>query len=312
MKIHHWNKLNDKEKEVLKRQKVILVAGPIDITRKRIVEIINLYKSEENVLFGCLESRYIDGFEDSLQFKSLTLERLARVKEVKKVMCYFQKDLKYIIRELKPKVIIFVNGSWQGQIHYRKDYWEAVGIKSEIKLISPFSSEKEAINYSIKIQRQYDSSKLFKNSHKYSDAEIFQILEKKRKESWDWIGQPTAALVKNGEILALAHNRVVPYESYQMHFGSLRELMQTPAQEMMETQMTNHAETELMEIARRLSIKLQGVALYASIFPCPICAKMISRTPIKRIVYSQDHNLGNTFGYKVLEKSGVKLKRVVL
>jgi len=111
--------------------------------------------------------------------------------------------------------------------------------------------------------------------------------------------------------LAVAFNRVVPYQAYQMHFGSIREKNHIPAQEMLETQLTNHAEVEILELARRQRINLKGATFYINIFPCPICAKMLSRTEINGITYSQDHNLGNDIGYKVLKISGKKIKRVV-
>jgi dCMP deaminase len=312
---YDWNKLSDKDKKNLAAlKKVTFIAGPVLMGTKRIDQILtNL--SDSAVLFGCLKDEWIPGLEGFLQFAPLKVEKLNKLKsrEAEKlaVLNHFQKDLKYIIRELKPKIVVFINGSWFQQIHYRKEFWEAVNIAAKIRLETPFTSEYEAKRFAKKIEAIYEAEKLYSKSKKYSDKEIFQILEKKRRHSWDWCGQPTAALVRNGRILALTHNRVMPYQAFQMHEGSIREKLQVPAQEMIETHLTNHAEVEMLEVARRGKIRLENTSLYMNIFPCPVCAKMLARTPIKRIVYEQDHNLGNTIGYKVLEASGVKIRRVV-
>ncbi|MBU0975799.1 MAG: deaminase [Patescibacteria group bacterium] len=316
MKILDWNKLNDKDKKKLTgSRKLAFVAGPVQMSDKRVRELISEL-SECQLLFGCLKDEWIPGLEGFLQFSPLKIEELNKPKsrpiEKPAILSHFQKDLKYIIRELKPKVVVFINGSWFQQIHYRKEFWEAVSVGAKIELKSPFVNEAEAKRFTKKIEENYEAEKLYSKTKKYSDREIFQILEKKRRHSWDWCGQPTAALVRNGRILALTHNRVMSYQAYQMHDGSIREKFQVPAQEMIETHLTNHAEVEMLEVARRERIRLENTSLYMNIFPCPVCAKMLARTPIRKVVYAQDHNLGNTIGYKVLEASGVKLKRVVV
>lgn len=318
-----WNKLSDKDRKKLSVvRKLTFVAGPVRLSKRRIKQIItNL--ANTSLLFGCLKDDEIPGLEDSPQFLPLRLEELQKAVGLRspcltagrkaRVLYHFHKDIKYIIKELKPSKVIFVNGSWAGQIHYRSEYWKALDVGAKVELISPFSSEREARNYKLRIKNEkLKMEKLYSETKKYSDKELLGIAKEVAKASWDWIGQIGAVLAKNGKVLAVAYNRVVPYQAYQMHFGSIREKLHIPAREMLETQLTNHAETEILEIVRRQGINLKGATLYVNVFPCPICAKMLSRTEIGKIVYSQDHNLGNDFGYKVLEMSGKKLKRIVI
>lgn len=325
-----WNKLSDKNKKRLaKVRDLTFVAGPIRISKKRFKQIkTNLV--DGTLLFGCLKDDEIPGLEGSPQFRPLRLQELRKAlgrrlkakgpRSKALILYHFHKDSKYIIKELKPAKVIFVNGSWAGQIHYRSEYWKALEVGAKMELVSPFTSEREAKNFEREAGSPSTSlrtsgkrmAKLYLKTKKYSDRELLGIARSVAKASWDWIGQIGTVLARNGKVLAVAYNRVVPYQAYQMHFGSIREKRHIPAQEMLETQLTNHAESEILEIARRQRINLKGSTLYINIFPCPICAKMLSRTEVERIVYSQDHNLGNDIGYKVLEMSGKKLKRVVI
>ncbi len=279
-------------------------------------------KDDGRLLFGCLKDEWIPGLEESLQFKPLPFEVCGKniskltkdEKQIKSIaiLKHFHKDTKYIIKELKPFKVMFINGSWAGQIHYQSFYWKACDVGAKIELISPFTSDREARRFAMKVCKEYEKTKLYSKTKKYGEKEIFQILNKKRKQSWDWIGQVASALVKGGKILALEHNKVLPYEAYQMHNGSIRERMQIPSQEMIETQLTNHSECEVLESARRRKLNLKGSKLYVNLFPCPVCAKILSRTEIDEIVYCKDYNLGNDIGYKILKMMGKKLKRVVI
>lgn len=315
LEISDWNKLSSKERRRIKNSHdLVFITGPMSMSRKRIKEVVADLKGK-SILFGCLKDEEIPGLEGSPQFLPLRIEdlekSLGRNSKVT-ILKHFHKDLKYIIRELIPSKVIFVNGSWEGPIHYRTEYWKALDMGAKIEIVSPFSSEREAISYEKAICAKLSTSALYKKTKKYSEKELMRLAQDISKYSWDWIGQIGAVFARKGKVLAVAWNRVVPYQSYQMHFGSPREAKQIPSQEMLETQLTNHAECELLEIARRRKINLKGSSLYINMFPCPVCAKILSRTDIERIVYSQDHNVANDIGYKVLAKSKKKMKRVVI
>ena len=170
----------------------------------------------------------------------------------------------------------------------------------------------EARNYTSKIYKRSNIRKLFSERKRYTDEEIMSLAYGISRFSWDWIGQIGAILARNGIIKAFAWNRVLPYEAYQMHEGAPREKLQIPSQEMIETHLTNHAECEILEMCRRKKISMKDAFLYINIFPCPICAKNLSRTDIKGIIYAHDHNLSNDIGYKVLKASGKVFKRLLI
>jgi len=314
MKIFDWNKISSRKKKLLREEKTIFILGPVHISKKRIKDICKLYKG--NILFGCLKDTEIPGLEDSLHFKLLLEEDLIQgLKRVKKanLLKHFHKDTKYIIKELEPKKVIFINGSWSGPLHYRSMYWKAIDRKAEVDIISAFVGEEEAREYQKKIYKErIKPGELYSKRKKYADKELLVLAQKLSCYSWDWIGQIAAVLAKKGKVLALAWNRVLPYEAFQMYDGAPRGRMQIPSQEKLETQLTNHAESEILETCRRECINMKDTFLYINIFPCPICAKNLSQTDIKGIIYSHDHNLSNDIGYKILEAEGKILKRIVI
>lgn len=313
MKSLDWNKLSDKDKKLISKKSITYILGPVNMSVKRIRSIYHAQKGY--ILFGCLKDEEIPGLEGSCQFAPLQLKRLTQAfKTIKKVdiLEHFHKDARYIIKELKPQKVLFVNGSWSGPIHYKSMYWKAIDAGAKIDLISPFKDEREAKRYEKKMITENYEQDMFSERKRYSDRDIMDLTFRISRFSWDWIGQIGAILARDGIIKAFAWNRVLPYEAYQMHEGAPREKMQIPSQEMIETHLTNHAECEILEICRRKKISMKDAFLYINIFPCPICAKNLSRTDIKGIVYAHDHNLANDIGYKALKASGKVLKRLVI
>ncbi|MBN2015389.1 hypothetical protein JW766_00980 [Candidatus Dojkabacteria bacterium] len=312
-----WNNISQKKKDIYKKYtNGVFVAGSMFTTNKKVQEIL-FENIKSRILFGCLKDKEIPGLEGSPQFSPMkkdVLKKFLKNNRNVQILKHFHKDTKNIIKEFKPHKVVFINGSWQGPIHYRSEYWKAIEVGAKIELISPFASEREAKNYEKRIadSQQLTADSLYKKRGKYSDKELMKLASEVSKFSWDWIGQTGAVLAKKGKVLAVAWNRVVPYEAYQMFEGSPREENQIPSQEMLETQLTNHAECEILEIARREKINLKGTSLYINLFPCPICAKMLSRSEIGKIVYSQDHNLGNDIGYRILEMSSKNIRRVII
>ncbi|ADY54391.1 tRNA-adenosine deaminase [Syntrophobotulus glycolicus DSM 8271] len=84
-----------------------------------------------------------------------------------------------------------------------------------------------------------------------------------------------AVIVKNGEILALAHNE--------------KETNQDP---------TAHAEMlAIKRAAQKLGAwRLSGATLYVTLEPCPMCAGAIIQSRIETLVYGADDSKGGAVG----------------
>ncbi len=70
-----------------------------------------------------------------------------------------------------------------------------------------------------------------------------------------------------------------------------------------------HAETMVIDLARRGKIPLESVKLVVLIPPCIMCANVILKTPIRQIFYL--HPYGNDDGVTLLRKHGIHVQKYI-
>jgi deoxycytidylate deaminase len=315
MKSHNWNTTTQSTKQKINKSKPIFIIATRDLSQKRIIELTNVLGSKKQLLWGCAKEKFIEGLEDSIQFKTLSINKLETTLESLKsnldvkILNYHQRDLKYILKELDFSAVIFINGSWYKMIHLKEEFWTIVNKKIPYKFLSPFTSEQDAKDYVNEIQSNYGKEKVYESKKKYTDEQLLKISEDIAKQSFDWVYQTGAVLAKNGKIIASAYNSVVPYESYSMHFGSVREKNYSPPNDQNHYD-TNHAEVELFLRCVKEKIDMNDSTLYINLLPCPTCARMISKSEIREIVYQHDHSEG--YAYKLLTKAGKFVRRVLI
>jgi len=317
MKSYDWNEIAFKNKSEIKEKNYIFIAGSREISTKRVVQLIKTYINKGNILFGILKDDYIEGFEDQPHFKSMDSSKL--IKLVKKVsesklpnsidtIEYNQRDLSSVIEKLVPARAVFINGSWNRMFHLRNEFYILASNKIEFDLVSPFVDEFESKEYLEKIKPLVDSQVKYSKSKKYTDLEIFEIIKLESKRSFATDFQTSCAIVKNNKILALSHNEVVPYETFALHNGSVKEKNFSPANDL-NFYDTVHA--EMIALVKSVDTKdiLNGSSLYINLMPCPTCARILSKTGIQEIVYSQDHSDG--YAIKMFEMAGKTVRRFI-
>jgi dCMP deaminase len=309
LKSLNWQQLKGKDKQNLSQQQPIFVLGPRDISKKRIQQLNQKLAAKRPVVWGCLTDKYIPGLEESPQFKSLTLAKLKNSLEQQKtvgILNYPQRYTKYILKEIAWSAVIVINGSWHKAFHYRPEYYVIAQKQLPYKLVSSFVNETEAKKYLVKIKAELPAIG-FKPNKKYTDKELLEFAARRARHSFDYTFQTGAVLVKDGRVLAAAHNRVLPYETYMLHKGASKEKYLAPPHDLNHFD-TNHAEVELILTALNQGLNLTNASLYINLLPCPICARMLARTPIKEIIYQHDHSQG--YGFKLLTQAGKTLRRI--
>jgi dCMP deaminase len=117
-----------------------------------------------------------------------------------------------------------------------------------------------------------------------------QVLEESTKSA-DWWRSVGAALVKDGKVIALAHNDHMPHEQLSNIYGDTRALFKKGLNINYVT--TAHAEVGVIAEAARKGISSEGAELFLTDFPCPYCARLITKAGIKKIYFLK--------GYAVLE-----------
>ena len=358
-----WNQIKSKNKKTLSKSKPIFIIGSREMSQDRIKSLAKKFldRTKKDILWGCLKEKYIEGLENSPQFRTLplkllketlqgatapwtpsTLERrdMPRASEQEgmlhcsiddriSILTYHQRDLIYIFKEIDFSLIIFINGSWHKMLHTREELWTILDRKIPYKMISPFVDEKDATNYTNNILGSFRKNSLFEKDRRYSDAGIMKVVGKSTMRSFDHTWQtgcllakkknptkysggkggipPSSSDKKDKKILLTAHNKIIPYETYAMHHGSLREKHFTPPNDMNNYD-TIHAEIDLIIQAQKKRISLKGTSLYIDLMPCPTCAKMIAESDIEEVVYRLDHS--NGYAFDLLKKMGKKVRRI--
>jgi dCMP deaminase len=153
------------------------------------------------------------------------------------------------------------------------------------------------------------------NSKKTKDNNIKKILTKiidttktDAKQSSDWWRQVGAVIFEESskKIITIAHNQHLPspYTPYidsdprnSFHKGDNIDLSTAI-----------HAEAALIANAAKKGISLKGTSIYVSTFPCPVCAKQIATSGIKKLYFSDGYSILD--GETILQNSNVEIIKI--
>lgn len=316
-----WEDIAFSSKKVINNLEATFIAAPRELSQKRLVEIIKTYLPKGNVVLGIASEKYILGFGDQPQFKTLrfkmvqqTIEKIWSSSSKYKVYIleYSQKNTQYIYEKLSFKRVVLINGSWRYAFHTQKPFYVLTSQNTPFEYSSPFVDETEARQYADDLA---DTLHLELPKNSLNTEGMLGLAQKAAEASYDYMFQTGIALGKqstgDGQYMPLltAYNQVVPYETYAMHHGAVREKHFSPPNDLNHYD-TVHAESALPVHAQQQGIKLEGTTLFINLLPCPTCSRMLTLTPIKEIVYQIDHSDG--YAVKMLEAAGKKVRRVVL
>lgn len=101
--------------------------------------------------------------------------------------------------------------------------------------------------------------------------------------------QVGAVVVKNKQILATGYNGAPTGITHCDKVGCIRKELNVPSGQRHELCRALHAEQNAFLQAARHGVCLEGGALYITVQPCSICAKMIINAGIKKIVIEGEY-----------------------
>lgn len=144
-------------------------------------------------------------------------------------------------------------------------------------------------------------------SSEKQDQEFIELAYQQAAQSVDQWRQVGAVLVKDGQVLYQKHNHHLP-DDYQPHYqGDLRGNFSKG--EHIDLTTAQHAEASVVAQAAKEGISIAGCDLYVTTFPCPVCAKLLAETGIKRVLFTGGYSMVD--GKRVLEDADIELIRVV-
>lgn len=313
---YNWTELAFGNKSEIRALKATFILAPRELSAKRFVQICKEYLSKSNIILGISKEEHIIGFENQPQFRTLRKKIIENIIEKIRtsnaphkiyILEYSQRDAKHVLEKIHPQKVLLVNGSWNRTFHTREEFYTLVKEKIPYEFISPFSDEDEAKAYATKFVQE-NSVREINPKKKYSQSEIMNLLSNVANKSFDNAFQTGAILAKSGKIIAHAHNKVVPFETFALHYGAIREKELTPPHDTSHYD-TNHAEVSLILQAQKQKIDLTDSELYINLLPCPSCARMICETDIETVYYQHDHSDG--YAVKLLEKAGKRVCRAM-
>ena len=310
--IYDWQDLAFASKQPINNLRAIFIVAPREISQARFKQLIKSYLPQHNIILGLAKEPYVLGFENQPQFRMQQVKPLASlidkindsgVKPKIYQLYYYQRELIYLLDQLDFKKVVFINGSWKYALHTQAPYYALINHHCEYELVSPFCDIVEA--------KIYEANPLIKGI--YSDIEMMNRAITASHYSYDYNFQTGVALGKlfhpdKYKWLTFAYNKVVPYQTYAMHHGALRERFFSPPNDLNYYD-TIHAEIMLVLKSLKQGIKLSNTTLFTNLMPCPNCTRMLCETGITEIVYAIDHSDG--FAVKLLQAAGKKTRRLL-
>jgi dCMP deaminase len=112
-----------------------------------------------------------------------------------------------------------------------------------------------------------------------------------------------AILVKDRRILATGYNGAPRGIRHCEEAGCLRAEKNVPSGERHELCRGLHAEQNAFLQAASFGVSSEGATLYATVYPCSLCAKMAVNAGVKRIVTMGDYP--DDLSKEILEEAGV-------
>jgi len=107
-------------------------------------------------------------------------------------------------------------------------------------------------------------------------------------KSADWWRQVGAVIVRDGIVVAKAHNRHLPTDYHLAAHSDPRSNFDAGTN--LDICTAIHAEASAIAQAARDGIALQGSSLYSTVFPCPNCARLICEAGISKVYYEKGYS----------------------
>ena len=135
------------------------------------------------------------------------------------------------------------------------------------------------------------------------DEEMIREAYKEAKKSSDWWRHVGGVLVKDKTIVIRGYNQGIPSDHTPYQVGAVRDLFK--AGEKPEFANYIHAEQKIISEAAKRGISTDETSLYLTHFPCPVCAKLVAQSGIKKLYFSEGSSVLD--GKQVLKSAGVTL-----
>jgi dCMP deaminase len=139
------------------------------------------------------------------------------------------------------------------------------------------------------------------------DRKFIDLAKEEGTKSSDWWRGVGAVLVdQDRQVIFKTHNHHLPSAHTPYINGDAR--AQFHKGDHIELTTSIHAEATIIALAAKSGIKVEGMSMYVTDFPCPACAKLIAKGGIKKLYYQLGYAVLD--GESVLRDAGVEIVKV--
>ncbi len=125
-------------------------------------------------------------------------------------------------------------------------------------------------------------------------------------KSADWWRHVGAVLIKDGEVISIAHNEHMPEAQLPNIIGDSRALFHKGDHINYVT--SAHAEVGVIADAARSGVSTEGSELFVTDFPCPYCARLVAKSGIKKVYFMRGYAVLD--GDDFFEEMGIEVVRI--
>ncbi|MBU1967428.1 hypothetical protein KKH50_04035 [Patescibacteria group bacterium] len=197
------------------------------------------------------------------------------------------------IIELKNQPLLLINDQVGRALH--KQYFA----QSDVELVSVFLRWDRD---QVLSQTEFNGPITTDQRHVKFIQQAYQLCAK----SGDWWRQIGALAVKGGRVLLTSYNQGMSDDHTPYQEGGVRDYLKVG--ERPELANLIHAEQSLIARAAAEGISLKNSDLYVTHFPCPVCAKLIAMSGIKRCFFAEGSSVLD--GLKVMTAGLVEVMQV--
>ncbi len=183
------------------------------------------------------------------------------------------------------------------------------------EIVDRYLKDKE-VSYDTTFLRWHKMNAITKNpivsnqkiSTKEFDKKMMELAIKESDKSSDWWRHVGAVLVKNGEVISLAHNKHAVTESTHYIEGEPRSNFDA-GKAIVDLVIFQHGESRVIAEAAKNGISLSESEIYVTTFPCPSCAMLIANAGISKVYYRDGYSLLDA--ERILKQEGIEIIQIV-
>ena len=136
-------------------------------------------------------------------------------------------------------------------------------------------------------------------SKRKRDQKHMKLALKQAEKSGCLFRKVGGVVVRGGRVILKSYNQVLPEEDFCKENGCIRQELGVLPGQRLEVCNAIHVEANLLAKAAKKEVGLSGTSIYLTTFPCSVCAKLLAKSGVKRLIFAGDYSNDEGLWYLV-------------